>query len=370
MQFKMNDIVSADMCEIFSNLKDKIRAFEGRVVLITGGAGFLGYNFIHFLIYGNAKIFRLSCRIIVLDNFIRGLPSWLKEMEAGGLIKLIKADITKFDYKCLEDKPDFIIHAASIASPIFYRKYPIETMDANVIGLRAILDYSLDRIKEGSSLKSVLFFSSSEIYGDPQKDFIPTPEDYRGYVSCTGPRACYDESKRYGETLCVNFSKTYGVPVKIVRPFNNYGPGLNLEDRRVIPDFCRNVLNGENIVLLSDGRPSRTFCYITDAITGYLLLLLSDQNGEPFNIGTDYQEISMAELAKLIVKISRNAFGTKALEVIYEQSDDKNYLIDNPQRRCPLIKKARQVLNYQPAIELQEGLKRTLLWYKSQKQGE
>ena len=248
---------------------------------------------------------------------------------------------------------DFIIHAASVASPTYYRKYPIETIDSNVTGLRNILEYS-----KVNNIESILFFSTSEIYGDPDPDHIPTTEDYRGYVSCSGPRACYDESKRLGETLCVNYWQIHNVPVKIVRPFNNYGPGLKITDKRVIPDFFRDIINNRDIVILSDGKASRTFCYISDAIEGYLRLLLSDYNGEPFNIGTDTPEISMSELAKIIVDISG-----KKLNVKYQASPDSDYIIDNPQRRCPSIDKAKGLLSYSPKVSLEEGLRKTYKYY-------
>ena len=142
-------------------------------------------------------------------------------------------------------------------------------MDANINGLRTLLDYARQRLEAGLEMKGFLFYSSSEIYGDPAPDAIPTPETYRGYVSCTGPRACYDESKRYGETLCVNFAQQHGIPVTAVRPFNNYGPGMKITDGRVIADFFRDALAGRDLVMLSDGSPTRTFCYVSDAITGY-----------------------------------------------------------------------------------------------------
>ena len=185
---------------------------------------------------------------------------------------------------------DFIIHAASIASPKYYRQYPIQTIDANVLGIHHLLDFAVEYPPE-----SILFFSSSEVYGDPPPECIPTPETYVGNVSFTGPRACYDESKRLGETLCVNFHQVHKVPVKIARPFNNYGPGLKINDRRVISDFFRDVLADRNIIMYSDGTPTRTFCYIADALTGYLLILLSNAEGEAFNIGDDNPEISIKD---------------------------------------------------------------------------
>ncbi|NBV47156.1 MAG: NAD-dependent epimerase/dehydratase family protein [Planctomycetia bacterium] len=336
-----------------ANLGSRVERFAGRTVLLTGAAGFLGSQFVHFFaaLNDSGRIAR-PCRLMALDNYIRGIPPWLAAASARDDVVVEKVDIIATNSF---PSADFIIHAASVASPTFYRKYPIETMDANVTGLRNLLDHSLRHRPQ-----SLLFFSSSEIYGDPSADCIPTAEDYRGFVSCTGPRACYDESKRYGETLCVNFHRVHGIPVKVARPFNNYGPGLALEDRRVLPDFFRDVLAGRNIVLLSDGHATRTFCYISDAITGYLLVLLSDHDGEAFNIGTDRPEISMEELARLVIAISG-----RELRVVKQVSDDPDYLRDNPQRRCPDLNKARRLLNYLPRVGLDEGLARMFAYYSS-----
>lgn len=338
-----------DAREVMINLGEKIHRFAGKKILLTGGAGFLGAHFVHFFTALN-DVLPEPCELVVWDNFARGIPDWLQPLQERRDVTIEKRNICQ---KQDPGKIDFLIHAASIASPIFYRKHPIETMDANVIGLRLLLDHAVRQ-----PLESFLFFSTSEIYGDPLPEFVPTPETYRGNVSCTGPRACYDESKRYGETLCVNFWHAHKVPVKIVRPFNNYGPGLKITDRRVIPDFFRDVLAGRNIVLLSDGLATRTFCYISDAITGYLLALLSGHHGEPFNIGIDRPEISMRDLAGLVVGISR-----KPLQVEYQKSSDPQYLIDNPNRRCPVIAKARDLLDYNPRVLLEEGLKRTHEYY-------
>ena len=209
-----------------------------------------------------------------------------------------------------------------------------------------------------SKVEGFLFFSTSEIYGDPNPENIPTGEEYRGNVSCTGPRACYDESKRLGETLCVNYFDIYNIPVKIVRPFNNYGPGLKIDDTRVISDFFNNVINNNDITIHSNGKATRTFCYISDAIEGYLRVLLSEFNGHSFNIGTDSPEISMEELAKKIIDISG-----KKLKIKFQQNPDRKYLIDNPQRRCPLIDKAKSLVNYHPKVSLESGLEKTYRFY-------
>ncbi len=340
-----------DAREVLGNLGEKAARFAGKRVLLTGGAGFLGAQFVHFfLALNDSGALAAPCELVVWDNFSRGLPDWLAALDGRADLRVEKRDITE------PNDPGavhFIIHAASIASPIFYRLHPIATMDANVTGLRLLLDHAVRQ-----PVESFLFFSTSEIYGDPDPAFIPTPETYRGNVSCTGPRACYDESKRYGETLCVNFQQVHRVPVKVVRPFNNYGPGLKITDRRVLPDFFRDVLAGRDLVLLSDGRATRTFCYISDAITGYLLALLSEHDGEAFNIGTEQPEISMRDLAALVV-----ATTGQALQVKYQQSDDPNYLTDNPNRRCPVIEKARRLLGYDPRIPLEEGLARMHRYY-------
>ena len=164
----------------------------------------------------------------------------------------------------------------------------------------------------------MLFFSTSEIYGDPTHDAIPTPETYRGFVSCTGPRACYDESKRLGETLCVNFALKYNIPISIVRPFNNYGPGLSIGDRRLLPDLASDMLAGNDITLFSDGNATRTFCYITDAISGYLKVLVRGRPGEPYNIGVDKPEITIKEFADKVADIGREYFSYRG-KVVFKK---------------------------------------------------
>lgn len=339
------EIVEGDLAYINDALKDEFARLRGERLLIVGGAGFLGY----YLVQSAVKA---GIDVTVYDNFSRGIPDWLMSLEK---VKVVKHDITQ----PMPPDADFtyLIHAGSIASPTFYRNYPIETMDANVNGLRNLLDYSVER-----DVRGFLFYSSSEIYGDPQPEHIPTPEDYRGYVSCTGPRACYDEAKRYGETLCVNFAKVHGVPVKVARPFNNYGPGLKITDRRVIPDFVRDILAGRDIVMLSDGSPMRTFCYVADAVIGYYKVLVNGRPGEAYNVGVEEPEISVADLAERIVALGRDLFGYTG-RVVRQASDDNDYLVDNPNRRCPVITKARTELGYDPRVGIDEGLRRSMLWY-------
>jgi len=363
------EVVKNDLEYICDNLREELACMSGKALLVTGGAGFLGYYLTKTVAHWNQREARSGAiRLTIFDNYMRGLPAWLADLAAQENITLVKHDMIKPLPEQAGDF-DYIIHAAGIASPIYYRRYPVETMDANINGLRALLDYSRRQNEAKKAVSGFLFYSSSEIYGDPTPDNIPTPETYRGNVSCTGPRACYDESKRYGETLCVNFARQYGVPVKCARPFNNYGPGLKITDGRVIPDFAMDILSGKDIVMLSDGSPTRTFCYIADAIVGYYKILIKGNDGEAYNIGVEEPEISISELAKRMVSISKDLVGYKG-KVIFQASQDKDYLTDNPNRRCPQIKKARTELGYNPTISLDEGLKRALLWYSGNREAE
>jgi nucleoside-diphosphate-sugar epimerase len=362
------DVIEADLQYICGNLKAEFSQMAGKNLLIVGGAGFLGYYLVQAVLYWNKTAGTAPIKLTVYDNYIRGIPDWLTALKEDPNLVLQRHDIT---HPLPADMDDFqfIIHAASIASPTYYRKYPIETMDANVNGLRTLLEFCKQQKEKDKPVEGFLFYSTSEIYGDPTPENIPTPETYRGNVSCTGPRACYDESKRYGETLCVNFAEQYDLPIKTARPFNNYGPGLKITDKRVLPDFARDVFAGRDIVMLSDGAPTRTFCYIADAIVGYYKILVVGRPGEAYNIGIETPEISMATLAEKVVEISSELFGYTG-KVVRQMSDDKAYLVDNPNRRCPVIAKARTELGYDPCIGVDEGLRRALIWYSENREAE
>ena len=357
----VNEVEQKDLNYIVNQVNLEFKAMSGKNLLITGGAGFLGYYLIKSILHWNDSYAKEPIKLWVYDNFQRGLPDWLAPLEIRDDIEIIKHDITT-------ELPNngisfsYIIHAASIASPTYYRLYPIETMDANVQGLRHLLNNALKQKGTLNQVEGFLFFSTSEIYGDPTPNNIPTPETYRGNVSCTGPRACYDESKRYGETLCINFARHHKLPIKIARPFNNYGPGLKISDRRVIPDFAKDIFNGRDIILLSDGTPTRTYCYVADAIIGYYKILVNGHNGEAYNIGVESPEISIKKLAKIMMHIGEEFFKYRG-KLVYKMSDDREYLTDNPNRRCPDISKARKELGYSPSIDLNEGMLRTMYWY-------
>jgi UDP-glucuronate decarboxylase len=357
-----DEVVAKDIDSICRRLSGEFGRMAGASLLITGGAGFLGYYFVHAIYHHNQNSAQSDwIPLTVFDNYVRGIPAWTKELDGDCGVRFLTYDLAS---PLPDDMADFeyIIHAASIASPSYYRQRPIETMDSNVNGLRALLDHFHRQQLDGKAVGGFLFMSSSEIYGDPAPEWIPTPETYRGNVSCTGPRACYDEAKRYGETLCVNFAQQYGLPIRAARPFNNYGPGLKITDRRVLPDFARNILADQDVSMLSDGTPMRTFCYVADAIVGYYKTLVRGGVGEAYNIGTESPEISMADVAQKMVATAADLFGYKG-SVVMRQTSDRDYLLDNPNRRCPDISKARSELGYEPVVTLDEGLRRLLCWY-------
>ena len=363
------EVENADMEAICTALNAEFGAASGKTIAITGAAGFLGFYLSKALQHWNTKVQPSEqINVILLDAFMRGRPAWIDELENETVFNVLTKNVIEPVPSELADA-NYIIHAASIASPIFYREHPIETMDANVTGLRNILDFAVQRQTSNNPLDGILYFSTSEIYGDPDPDNIPTAETYRGHVSCTGPRACYDESKRYGETLCVNFARQRKVPVSIARPFNNYGPGLKITDKRAPPDFANDILNGRDIVLLSDGSPTRTFCYITDAIIGYYKVLFMGSPGEPYNIGNDSPEVSVRDFAQLNVSVARNLLDYQG-EVKFASSADEDYLTDNPNRRCPDIGKARAQLQYEPSVSLEDGIRRSLIWYNENRYGD
>jgi UDP-glucuronate decarboxylase len=339
---------------------DKNFSFDDKTILITGAAGFIGYYFSkYFVSLGDIGIH--PKRVILTDNFLLGHPKWIDKMASFDNVYVENFDISTDNLEDLKHaaEAEYIIHLASIASPIYYRKYPIETMDANIVGLKRILEFYLDK-----PVKGILFFSSSEIYGTPDGMNIPTDEEYRGLVSCTGPRACYDESKRAGEAMCRSYAEVYDLPIIVVRPFNDFGPGMRLDDFRVPADFAYCVLNGKDIKMLSDGRPTRTFCYIADAIYGYLQALVYGKY-DYFNIGHESPELSISEFAMLYQRIANTLYGYEG-DIIRVVSEDKHYLTDNPQRRCPSIEKARRLLNFYPEITVEAGIERYLRWLKEE----
>lgn len=343
-----------DADAVIAQLGGDVQRFAGKTVLISGGAGFLGRHFLTVFRQLNDGALAEPCKVISADNFITGDQQALRENgHDDPNIVNVWADVT-YPLPVREDL-DFIIHAAGVASPVYYMKYPLETIESAVQGTKNLLELA----RRNPGLSGFLFFSSSEIYGDPDPSAVPTPETYHGYVSSVGPRACYDESKRLGETISTIYQQHHGVPVAIVRPFNVFGPGMKHSDRRVVPMFTYEALNGRPLPVHGDGRQTRTFCYISDAIAGFLRVLLHGRPGEAYNIGNAENEIAMRDLAAMFTDLVPGA----DLEFI-DYPD--TYPAGEPQRRCPDLTKAQDELGYAARHDLKTGLGRFIDWARDE----
>ncbi len=339
--------LDSDVAAIADSLADVVDVFAGKTFLLGGGRGFLGRYFLAVFDYLNRERFAEPCRLIVLDNMATAgkggaaLPEMkhcaFREHDVGEPLDI--------------DGPlDFIVNAAGIASPYYYRRFPLPTLDAAIKGTRTLLDLAVAKHARFT------FFSSSEIYGDPDPRHVPTPESYHGNVATMGPRACYDESKRLGETLCHIYHGEYGVPTSAIRPFNVFGPGMWETDYRVLPNFATSIKTGRALQVYGTGNQTRTFCYVTDAMDGFLRVIANGVPGEAYNIGNPEPEITMTGLVERIEKV----LGRTVDKTIIEYPD--SFRADEPMRRCPDILKARLELDYQPKIDLDEGLRRYLSW--------
>lgn len=347
------NIVKEDISIIAEALKKDAKKIEGKTLLISGGAGFIGSYILATIHELNNKYLSKPCRVISIDNFITGRKRRIAEEIKSDNFTFIEADVVKpLD---IREKVDYIIHAAGLASPVYYQKYPLETIESAIYGVRNLLD-----LGKKKNIKSFLYFSSSEIYGDPDPNFIPTPETYRGNVSAIGPRSCYDESKRLGETICMVFYDKFKMPVKIVRPFNVYGPGMLPNDYRVVPMFISSALKGKSLPVHDKGNQTRAFCYISDAIIGFLKVLLSKKNGEVYNVGSDMDEINIMKLAMTVSDLFKHKVKVQAVEY------PSTYPQDEPKRRCPDLTKIKTNLGYKPSVDLKQGLSRVIKWYKEE----
>lgn len=345
----LSKIIQEDIADLARSLKDLIPHFEGKSFVITGTGGFLGKYMVWLLRYLNDHLLNEKVSALLLDNFVIGY-------EQQALVDTNHLVFKKHNViEPLEvDQPvDYIIHNAGIASPVYYTKFPIETMDVGTLGTRNMLELARKK-----NVKSFLFASSSEVYGDPDNRYVPTPETYNGNVSITGPRACYDESKRFGETLCLTYGRVFNTPVKIVRPFNVYGPGIRPDDYRVLPNFIEHALRREPLPIHGDGKNTRSFCYINDAIEAFFRVLFSRADGECFNVGNPEPEISVKDLAAWVAQAIPHP-----VEIFHIDPPHAVYASNDPKRRCPDIRKIQSVTGFKPKYDLKTGLKRTVDWF-------
>ena len=311
-------------------------------ILITGVAGFLGSHLCD-------RLLAEGHQVIGMDNFITGSPDNIAQHAINENFSFYKHDVSNYIY--VPGKIDAVMHFASPASPnpkspVGYFNLPIQTMKAGALGTHHTLGVAK------ANCAKYLLASTSEIYGDPLVH--PQKEDYPGNVDPTGERAVYDEAKRFAESLTMAYHRMHKVDSRIVRIFNTYGPRMDLEDGRALPNFLKQALLGQPLTIYGDGSQTRSFCYVSDLVEGIYRLMLSDEH-EPTNIGNP-QEITILEFARRV----RDALGATA-EIIFEPLP-----VDDPKQRCPDITKAKKILQWEPKVGLEEGLKITFEFFRQQ----
>jgi len=351
----MHSIEQSDAQEIIDNLGENNFQFAGKTILLVGIAGFLGKCLTNYLLRLNETILANNpVKVVGSDTYLIGnTPLIYTDKNFTAL----NHDIClPFDTKLgPNDKIDYIWNMASVASPIFYKKMPLVTLDIGYAGTKNILNLAYQK-----QAKSVVLMSSSEVYGDPDEANVPTKEEYNGNVSSVGERACYDQSKKVLETLGDIFYRLYNVPIKTIRPFNCFGAGMNIKDGRVLPSFISKALNSELLPVYGLGQETRTFVYVTDFLTGLIKLSLSEYNGQIFNLGADNTgEISMVDLANLVCKIVGNP------KVKVEFLEPISVYKKQPKRRAPDLSKVREAIGYSPKVSLEEGVRRYFEWAKT-----
>ncbi len=313
------------------------RSMRGQRAVVLGGAGFLGSHLCERLLEDGAA------GVVAVDNFLTGAERNVAHLQARAGFELVRQDIT--EGLSVEGPVHYVFNLASPASPIDYAKLPLETMRVGSLGTENGL-----RLAEA---RGAVFLqaSTSEVYGDPLVH--PQREDYWGNVNPIGPRACYDESKRYAEALTQVFARSRGVSTRIVRIFNTYGPRMRLNDGRVVPAFVGQALRGEDFTVFGDGTQTRSFCYARDLIDGIVRLALSDER-EPVNIGNP-REMTMLEFAEA-VRVAAGGGG----RIVHQPLPR-----DDPKQRKPDITRARERLGWEPRVTLEEGLRETISWFRS-----
>jgi UDP-glucuronate decarboxylase len=325
---KLVEILNRDNEHIYKNLINDLHALKSCTVLVTGAKGFLGKTVISFLDYVN--------------------KNKLQETER---INIIAIDYEDFDIcKPLhnfvkEDKIDYIINFAGIASPKKYLQKPVETLDVSYLGTKNVLELAKDR-----GTKSVLMFSSSEVYGTPDPENIPTGEEYVGSVTTFGNRSCYDIGKNVLETLSYVYHNVYNSPVNVIRPFNLYGPLMNTDDGRIIANICKSMINEAEFSIYGNGQQTRTYCYVADAVVFMLKVLLLGKFGEIYNIGSEEEELSAVEITQQaygLINPDNSSYSIAPHPIDYPDNE--------PQRRKPDISKVKAATGYVPRYKFEDG---------------
>jgi dTDP-glucose 4,6-dehydratase len=308
-------------------------------ILITGGAGFIGSHLCDYLLDRGHEV-------IAMDNLSTGSTDNIAHLAGHDRFRFIKHNVT--DYIYIEEPLDAVLHLASLPSPVDYLNFPIQTLKVGALGTHKAL--GLAKAKGARFLLA----STSEVYGDPLEH--PQSEDYWGNVNPVGPRGVYDESKRFAEALTMAYHRYHGVETRIARIFNTYGPRMRMDDGRVVPNFIRQALTAEPLTVYDEGTRTRSFCYVSDLVEGMVRLLWSGE-AYPVNLGNP-REMTILEFADQIRKVT----GSRSEVVFVHPRDERTK--DDPMVRQPDISKARQVLDWEPKVTLEEGLAKTVDWFR------
>lgn len=306
-----------------------------RRILVTGGAGFLGSHLCE-------KLLSQGHEVVCMDNFFTSARRNVEHLLTNHRFELVRHDVTQPTVIEVDD----IYHLACPASPVHYQRNPVRTIRTAVHGTLNMLDMAREIHAR------ILIASTSEVYGDPQEH--PQREEYWGHVNPIGPRACYDEGKRCAESLTVSYAMQYGTATRIARIFNTYGPRMHEDDGRVVSNFVLQALRDEPITIYGDGSQTRSFCYATDLIEGFVKLLATETDPGPINIGNP-SERTIKELAEMIVEMT----GSNS-EIVY-----KPLPVDDPTRRCPDITRAKATLGWEPTVSIEEGLRHTIDYFRT-----
>jgi len=319
-----------------------VRTANSKIALVAGGSGFIGSHLVDALLAEGATV-------VCLDSFTTGRPGNLRHLHGESRFDFVEADvIDELPAAVSRRRFSHVYNLACAASPPHYQMDPEHTMLTNVVGTRNLL-----RLAEEKGARFLLT-STSEVYGDPEQH--PQTESYRGWVNCTGPRACYDEGKRAAETLAFDFQRLRRADVRVARLFNTYGPRMRPDDGRVVSNVICQALAGEDVTIYGDGSQTRSFCYVSDLVDGLMRLMASDVRDGPVNLGNPV-ELTVSDLAERVLRMtgSRSRISYRPLP------------IDDPRRRRPDIGRAKALLGWEPKVTLQQGLEATAAWFAQER---